>query len=171
MEHVRLMHQRKDVDWLKLLRVEDFGLLSRVHRDAWYPMASFERIFAAVLSQSNPGDTDRQRLWGVRSATKLASENRAVIANGDPVETLMRLRVLRASLFDFPAFEVSEVTEGHALLAVSYWMARLVEEAACWQTIGWCEGALALAGARAIQSTLLRCSWEGAPSTKVLLRW
>jgi hypothetical protein len=170
-EYVRMMRQRKDVDWLELLRVEDFALLSRLHRNAWYPMTSFERILAAVLSQSNPTDMNGQRLWGVRSAAGFVSENRALVAVGDPVETMMRLRVLRATLFDFPAFEVSEITEGHAILGVSYQMGPLMEEAACWQTIGLCEGVLTLAGARAAQSTVLASSWHGGPRTTVALHW
>jgi hypothetical protein len=43
-----------------------------------------------------------------------------LLAEGDPVETLMRLRVQRATLFDFPAFDIPTLIEGDALMTMSY---------------------------------------------------
>ena len=171
-EYVRMIRRRKDVDWLHTLRVDDLALVQqRIDPDAWYPMSSFERLGLAILANFEGAGLDAVRLWGTFSAHQFAREHPGLVAADDPVETLMRLKVQRATLFDFPAFDIPTLTDGHAVVTMSYAMGPVAEEAACHQTLGFCEGALAAAGARNIQGALGERSWLGAALTTLVLDW
>jgi hypothetical protein len=171
-EYVRMIRRRKDVEWMRTLRVEDLALVQqRITPEAWYPMSSFERLGLAILANFESAGLDAVRMWGHFSANQFAREHPSLVAEGDPVETLMRLKVQRATLFDFPAFDVPTLIEGHAVLTLSYGMGPVAEEAACHQTLGFCEGVLALAGAEGIQGALDERSWHGAGHTSLLLDW
>jgi len=167
-----MIRRRKDVDWLLALRVEDLALVQqRIVLDAWYPMSSFERLGLAILANFGGAGFEAVRLWGNFSAQQFAHDHATVVAADDPVETLMRLKVQRATLFDFPAFDIPTLIDGHALVTMTYGMGPIAEEAACHQTLGFCEGVLALAGAREIKGALGELSWLGAPHTALLLDW
>jgi hypothetical protein len=167
-----MIRRRKDVDWMRTLRVEDLALVQqRIIPEAWYPMSNFERLGLAILANFESAGLDAVRLWGSFSATQFAGEHPSIVAEDDPVETLMRLKVQRATLFDFPAFDIPTLTEGHAVLTVNYGMGAVAEEAACHQTLGFCEGVLTLAGAVRIQGALSERSWLGAPHTTLHLDW
>jgi hypothetical protein len=167
-----MIRRRKDVDWLRALRVEDLALVQqRIVLDAWYPMSSFERLGLAILENFGGAGFEAVRLWGNFSAQQFAHDHANVVAANDPVETLMRLKVQRATLFDFPAFDIPTLIDGHALVTMTYGMGPIAEEAACHQTLGFCEGVLALAGAREIKGALGELSWLGAPHTALLLDW
>lgn len=154
------------------LKVEDLGLVQqRIDMAAWYPMASFERLGLAILANFEGAGLDAVRLWGNFSAHQFAREHSTLVAAGDPVETLMRLKVQRATLFDFPAFDIPTLIDGHATVTASYGMGAAAEEAACYQTLGFCEGVLAIAGARKVEGALGECSWLGAASTALVLDW
>ena len=167
-----MIRRRKDVDWMRTLRVEDLALVQqRIVPEAWYPMSSFERLGLAILANFEGAGLDAVRLWGNFSAHQFAREHSTLVAENDPVETLMRLKVQRATLFDFPAFDIPTLIDGHAVLNVSYGMGPTAEEAACYQTLGFCEGILALAGARTTQGALGERSWLGAAQTALVLDW
>lgn len=170
-EYVRMVRRRKDVDWAALLKVEDFAIVQqRIDVRAWYPMETFERLGLEILSHFE-GGFDAVRLWGSFSATRFAQEHAGLVAVGDPVETLMRLKVLRSTLFDFPAFDVPTLIDGHAVITMQYEMGATAEEAACHQTLGFCEGVIGLAGARAIRAGFGERSWLGAQRTVAALDW
>jgi hypothetical protein len=57
------------------------------------------------------------------------------------------------------------------VVVINYHMGRVAEEAACHQTLGFCEGALNLAGATEIRATFDECAWNGAPTTLASLHW
>jgi hypothetical protein len=167
-----MIRRRKDVDWMHTLRVEDLALVQqRITPEAWYPMSSFERLGVAILENFDGAGLDAVRLWGTFSAHQFVHEHRALVAPRDPVETLMRLKVQRATLFDFPAFDIATVTDGHAVLNVNYGMGAVAEEAACHQTLGFCEGVLSLAGARTIQGAFGERSWLGTALTALVIDW
>jgi hypothetical protein len=171
-EYVRMIRRRKDVDWMHTLRVEDLALVQqRIAHEAWYPMASFERLGLAILANFGGAGLEAVRMWGHFSAQQFARDHLTLIAANDPVETLMRLKVQRATLFDFPAFDIPTLIDGHAVVTVNYGMAPTAEEAACHQTLGFCEGILALAGARDIKGTPRELSWLGAAQTALVLDW
>jgi hypothetical protein len=167
-----MIRRRKDVDWMGTLRVEDLALVQqRIVLEAWYPMSSFERLGLAILANFQGPGLEAVRFWGNLSAQQFAKDHPSLVAADDPVETLMRLKVQRATLFDFPAFDIPTLTDGHAVVATSYGMGAIAEEAACHQTLGFCEGVLAQAGARLIKGALGELSWLGASQTTLLLDW
>lgn len=167
-----MIRRRKDVDWLHALTGEDLALVGqRIDPDAWYPMSSFERLGLAILANFDGAGLDAVRLWGTFSAHQFARDHTTLVAADDPVETLMRLKVQRATLFDFPALDIPTLTDGHAIVTVTYGMGRTAEEAACHQTLGFCEGLLSVAHARAIQGALGERSWRGARHTTLALDW
>jgi hypothetical protein len=139
--------------------------------EAWYPMTSFERLGLAILTSLRGAGLDAVRLWGSYSAHQFVRDQATLLADKDPVETLMRLRVQRATLFDFPAFDIPTLIEGHAVMTVSYGMGALAEEAACHQTLGFCESVVGIAGAREVHGAFGERSWLGAPHTTLILNW
>jgi hypothetical protein len=171
-EYVRMIRRRKDVDWTRALTKGDLALVQqRIDPNAWYPMQTFERLGLAILANFEGAGLDAVRLWGTFSAQQFAADHPSLIAQHDPVETLMRLKVQRATLFDFPAFDIPTLIDGQAVLAVGYGMRKVAEEAACHQTLGFCEGVLSLVEAHNIKGALTERSWLGAPQTHLLLSW
>jgi hypothetical protein len=171
-EYVRMIRRRKDVDWMRELRVEDLALVQQhVRPEIWYPMASFERLGLAILANFEGVQLDAVRLWGSYSAHQFVRDHPTLLAENDPVETLMRLRVQRATLFDFPAFDIPTLIDGHALITMSYGMSATAEEAACHQTLGFCESIVSLAGGRSVQGALGELSWLGTAQTTLVLNW
>lgn len=167
-----MLRRKKNVDWSKVFEPEDLGyLIQRVESDAWYPMATFERFGLAILTHIEGATLDAVRLWGRFSVNEFATAHPELIAPNQPVESLMRLTVLRATLFDFPAFTVPMLGEGNAYVDIHYQMGHLAEEAACYQTMGFCEGVLSLAGATNVQASFAARSWQGASKTRVELTW
>lgn len=167
-----MIRRRKDVDWMHTLRVEDLALVQqRIVAEAWYPMSSFERLGLAILSHFGGAGLDAVRMWGHFSAQQFTRDHLTLVAPNDPVETLMRLKVQRATLFDFPAFDIPTLIDGHAIITIKYGMSAIAEEAACHQTMGFCEGILSLAGARNVKGVLLELAWLGAPQTSLALDW
>jgi hypothetical protein len=167
-----MIRRRKDVDWMGALKVDDLALVQqRIDPQVWYPMASFERLGLAILANFDGAGFEAVRLWGSFSANHFAQAHPTLVAPNDPVETLMRLKVVRATLFDFPAFDIPTLTDGHAVVSINYQMGPVAEEAACHQTLGFCEGVLALTGAQRIRGALGERSWLGAPLTTVVLDW
>src|SRR5262249_31047324 len=63
-DYVRMIRSYKAGRWGELLAVEDLRYLTeRIAPDAWYPMATFERMGLAILSEIKP-DLDLIRTWG-----------------------------------------------------------------------------------------------------------
>jgi hypothetical protein len=87
------------------------------------------------------------------------------------VESLMRLRVMRSTLFDFQAFDIPMLTDGHAYVEITYHMSPRAEEAACHQTLGFCEGVVSLASATPVRATFRERAWRGATRTLIDLEW
>lgn len=167
-----MLRRTKNVDWSTVFEPEDLSyLVQRVEPDAWYPMATFERFGVAILTHVEGATLDAVRLWGRFSVNEFVTAHPELIAPNHPVESLMRLKVLRATLFDFPAFTVPMLGEGNAYVDIHYQMGPRAEEAACLQTMGFCEGVLSLAGATKVQASFATCSWHGASNTRVELTW
>src|SRR5262245_1855141 len=139
-EYVRMIRRRKDVEWERKLPREDMTYLEqRIEFDDWYPMETFERLGIAILSELDGVTLDAVRAWGRFSARQHNAEHPDLVAANDPVESLMRLKVMRSTLFNFPAFDIPTLIESHARVAVTYHMSPTAEEAACHQTLGFCE--------------------------------
>ncbi len=171
-EYVRMLRRRKDLTFDDVLTPIDLGYLhQRIDADAWYPMDTFERLGLAILTKIEGATLDGVHMWGRFSAHQFAREHASLIAPGDAVETMMRLKVQRDTLFDFPAFDVPLLMDGEAHVTIAYGMSARAEEAACFQTMGFCEGILSLAGVLDVRGRLVECSWQGAARTRLVLSW
>jgi hypothetical protein len=171
-DYVRMIRRRKDVDWERLLSAGDLDYVRRqVDPASWYPMEVFERLGDAILAYSGQATLSGVRMWGHYSVSAVVATHPDLIARRDPVESLMRLKVMRASLFDFPAFDIPTLLPGHAEVRVTYYMGPSAEEAACHQTLGFCEGVISLAGGSQIEAHFLECAWNGGAQTRLEISW
>ncbi|HEX8950813.1 MAG TPA: hypothetical protein VF997_09190 [Polyangia bacterium] len=171
-EYVRMIRGHKQHDWQAQLAPEDLQFLSaRIDPGGWYPMATFERFGNAILHYVALDDLQAVRMWGRFSVDELRAANPALVAAGDPVETLQRFRVLRATFFDFAALEVAMLLDGEAAIVIGYHMGPKAEEAAAFQTMGFFERQLELAGATNVTARLTERSWAGDARTLLALSW
>jgi hypothetical protein len=160
-DYVRMLRSQKTVDWSKHLAPEDLPYLqTHIDPGQWYPMATFERMGNAILATVTRGELFPVQLWGRYSAAQLRAANPMLLAPNDPPETLSRFRVLRQTFFDFDALEVPLLHMGMR-----------AEEAASYQTMGFFEGLLELAGATNVRAAFLDKAWEGDPRTLLIIRW
>jgi hypothetical protein len=172
LDYVRMLRSQKNVPWADHLQPEDQAfLLQKIDPSAWYPMETFERMGNAILKLVARDTLAPVQMWGRYSANQLRAANPLLLEPNDPVETLNRFRVMRETFFDFPALEVLELHEGTAYIVVRYHMGKLAEEAASFQTLGFFEGLLQLAGAKEIKASFKERSWAGDPRTQLELHW
>jgi len=170
LDYVRMIKAHKSVDWG--LPPEDVAYLGqRIDKDGWYPMASFERMGNVILKHVAGGQLQAVHDWGRLSAAQLHAEHPRLLQKGDPVETINRFRVLRATYFDFEALTIPMLHDGEAQIVIHYYMGMPAEEAASLQTQGFFEGLLELAGAKNVRTSLREKSWEGSSRTLLDLRW
>jgi hypothetical protein len=171
-DYVRMLRSHKSADWSKHLLPEDMSfLVRRIEGDAWYPMDSFERMGLAILAEIAHGELETVRSFGRVSIDWLCQLHPTLLARGDARDTLMRFQVLRRGFFDYPALEMTSVSDGEASVRVSYGMGAQAEEAATWQTLGFFERLLEVAGARDVKAWLSSRTWAGDKATLIQLRW
>jgi hypothetical protein len=172
LDYVRMLRACKSVDMRAHLHEEDLPYLAqRIDGAAWYPMATFERLGNAILHLVAKGDMLPVRLWGRYSATPLRNAHPALLVAGNPIETIERFHLLRATFFDFDALQIDDLHEEGAHLVIRYHMGMPAEEAAANQTIGFFEGLLELAGAQHAEAELRERSWAGGARTLAVMRW
>ncbi|MGZ3428814.1 MAG: hypothetical protein ACXVCV_19305 [Polyangia bacterium] len=171
-EYARMIRSHKSFDWASQLAPEDLPYLSaRIVPTGWYPMATFERLGNAILSFIARDDLQAVRMWGRFSADELRALQPELVVAGDPVETLQRFRVLRSTYFDFPALEIPMLLQDEAHVVIAYHMGARAEEAASFQTMGFFERQLELAGATNVTGRLVQRSWAGDARTLLDLSW
>ena len=147
-------------------------LSAQIDPDGWYPMASFERMGNAILKHVAGDAMLPVRLWGRFSASQLHAANPTLLAAGDPVETLNRFRVLRETFFDFDALDRAVAPRRRGADPDRYHMGMPAEEAATYQTMGFFEALLELAGARKASTRgCASAAWDGDPRTRLDLTW
>lgn len=172
LDYVRMIKSRKDLDWLSVLGPMDQKfLVEKINPTAFYPMATFERFGNAILKLVAGGEMELVREWGYHSVDGLCEAQRELLAPRDPVESLRRFRVLRATFFDFEALQIPVLHIDEAEVVISYGMGALAEEAASWQTLGFFQRLLLLAGARDVQARFVERCWDGAERTLLKLTW
>ena len=172
LDYVRMLKAHKGVAWETYLSADDLPYLkAKIDMTAWYPMATFERMGNAILEVVAGGSMRPVQMWGRFSAAQLRTANPMLLEPNDPCETLTRFRVMRETFFDFEALQVLMLHEGEAQIAIHYYMGMPAEEAASYQTMGFFEGLLELAGAKDIRAAFRAKSWQGAPRTILDLRW
>src|SRR5258708_3358653 len=167
-----MLRGRSDVDWSKRLEPVELGYrVQRVEKDGWYPMESFERMGNAILAEVAHGSLEAVRLFGRASIDWLRKSHENLVAPGDPRDTMMRFHVLRRSFFDYAALEIGSISDGEATMLVSYGMGATAEEAASWQTLGFFERLLEVAGATEVKAWFSSKAWTGDLVTTIELRW
>ncbi len=171
-DYVRMIRGNKHVDWSSHLTASDLALLSeRIELEAWYPMETFERLGKAILAEIAANDLELVRIWGRMSVDGHGKLPDGLLAPGNPRESMMRFKVFRSTFFDFEAVKITTLLEQKAQMIIDYHMGRKAEEAAAYQTMGFFERMLELAGARAVEATFLSRRWIGEPRTVLLLAW
>ncbi|MEO8877780.1 MAG: hypothetical protein ABI461_19460 [Polyangiaceae bacterium] len=171
-DYVRMLRGHKGVDWSERLAPEDLPLLRiKIAPNGWYPMDAFERMGNAILAVVANNSLDAVRMWGRLSVDVLRAQSPDLVAENDPVETLMRFRVLRSTYFDFEALEIPTLSEGQADIVIRYHMGEVAEEAAAYQTMGFFERMLELGGATNIYARFKERSWKGDTRTLLELSW
>lgn len=154
-DYVRMLRACKSADFRDGLEPQDLEfLVARIDHDAWYPMATFERFGNAILRVVAGGQLALVQQWGRLSALQLAKAHPMLVAHGDAVETINRFRVMRETFFDFSAQDIVMLHDEEAVIAVHYHMGQPAEEAATYQTLGFFEGLLPLAGATDVRAQL-----------------
>lgn len=171
-DYVRMLRGHKGVDWSTRLPADDLPYLT-AHIDpvGWYPMATFERLGNQILHLVARDDLQAVRMWGRFSADALRATQPMLLAHGDPLETINRFRVLRATYFDFDALDVPMLHDEEAEIVIRYHMGMPAEEAAALQTVGFFERLLELAGAKDVDARLRERSWLGDARTLLAMRW
>jgi hypothetical protein len=172
LDYVRMVKAHKGVEWSAFLDPEDLPYLKQqIDITAWYPMATFERLGNAILRFVAGNQMFPVQLWGRYSASQLHASHPMLLAPRDPVETVNRFRVLRETYFDFDALEVLLLHEEEAQIVIRYHMGMPAEEAASYQTMGFFEGLIELAGGKDITARFRERSWDGDVRTRLDLRW
>jgi hypothetical protein len=170
-DYVRILRAKKGADWSRHLSPGDLPYLSqRIEPNSWYPMETFERMGLAILAEITPSP-DLVQAWGRAQIDWLWQVHPNLVVPGDALETLMRFRVVRASFFNYEALRIADLSDGEAVIMVSYGMSPPAEEAATHQTLGFFERLLEVAGATQARAWLSAKSWEGALATTIRLRW
>ncbi len=156
------------IDYVKMLRrhkvaeragrhlgLEDAHfLLEKLQPDAWYPMATFERLGLAILHEIVGTETDSIRLWGRSQLAGLLKFFPELAAAGDPRDAIMRLHTLLRSLFDFECVTLESVDDESAFVGVDYGMSPQAESAATWQTMGFFEELITHSGGAGVAGEL-----------------
>jgi hypothetical protein len=171
-DYVRMIRALKDPNLSRDLEPDDIlYLVRRIEPDAWYPMKTFERLGNAILRDVAKGDLEAVRMWGRVSVDPLRAKNPDLVAPENPVETLMRFRVFRSTYFDFEALSIATLIDGHAEIVIHYHMGAMAEEAASFQTMGFFERLLEIAGAATTHARFRQRSWAGDARTLLQLDW
>ena len=150
-DYVRMLRAHKGVDWTRHLVTADLAYLDQqIDLGAWYPMASFERMGNAILVEIAGNSLDAVAMWGKITVTQLRALYPGIVAEGDPLETLGRFRVMHSTFFDFEAFTFTEARLGNASIQIQYFMGDTAEEAAAHQAMGFFEAVLSASGATSV---------------------
>src|SRR2546423_1267643 len=114
-----MLRAQKSIDWAAHLNPEDLPFLTqRIDPDAWYPMATFERMGNAILATVAGGEVTPVLMWGRLQASQLRQAHPTLLAEGNPVESLNRFRVMRQTFFNFDALEVLLLHDDEAQLVI-----------------------------------------------------
>jgi hypothetical protein len=149
----------------------DYVRMLRGHKSASYAKYLIDEDKSFLVQRIAHGDLETVRAFGRMSIDWLCQQHPGLLASGDPRDTVMRFQVLRSSFFDYGALEISSVSDGEASLHVGYGMGDRAEEAASWQTLGFFERLLEVAGAKDVRAWFSKRTWVGDPGTVIQLRW
>ncbi len=172
LDYVRMIKSRKRVDWTVHLTETDMELMKgRIDPSGWYPLETFERMGLGILKEVAGGDMEVVYAWGRDYMVDLFRIHEGLVAEGDPMQSLMRFKVLQRSFFSFEGIDVISLDTHQAILRVDYRMSPLAEEASAHQTMGFIERLLDRAGARNIRQGFKSKVWDGDRSTVIEFAW
>ena len=167
-----MMRHHKHIDWAQHLAPVDMRFLAQqIEPNDWYPMETFERMGNAILSEVADNDVELVRAWGWASVEPLRRAFPMLVADGDPIESLARFRVMRATFFDFEAITLASLEGDEARIGIAYQMGARAEEAAAYQTMGFFEGVVQAAGVKSPRAAFSERSWTGDTRTLLVLAW
>ena len=170
--YVRMIRSRKDADWTAHLRpVDQVFLRQRIDPGAWYPMDTFERMGLGILAVIAGGNLEAVQAWGRFQIDDLRAAEPDLIVAGDPMGSLRRFETVCDDYFDFGPLRFLTIAEGEAALRIEYGMSKAAEEAASFQTLGFLERLVELAGARPCGVRFRTRSCVGDPATVAELGW
>lgn len=171
-DYVRTIRKRPEIDWEKYLLPEDKPFLHiKILDSEWYPFSTLERMTIAIVKEIAGEDMDVVRNWGRLSMDKLTHTNKSLVCANQPMESLMRFKILRGSFFNFDPIKVILITSDNAKLEINYGLIELAEKAAAYHTLGYIERLLQLSSAREINFLFEKRAWEGAPATALEIDW
>ncbi len=171
-DYVRMIKSRKDISWDGYLLPEDKPYFEqRISESEWYPFKTLERMSVAIVKEIAREDMEVIKSWGKASLDRLSELNQSLVSANQPMESLMRFKVLRGSLFNFEPVKLVQVSEEHARLEMNYGMAELAEKSAAYHTLGYIERLLELSGASQIDYKMKGKAWEGDPATTLEVTW
>jgi uncharacterized protein (TIGR02265 family) len=171
-DYVRMIRGNKAVDWDRYLQPEDHEFLgATIDLEGWYPMETFERYGVGIVREVARGQLAAVQMWGRFQVDAVCRAFPALVASGDPRETLMRFHALHRGFFDYDAVTVEEALDDGARVRVQYAMGAEAEEAACHQTLGFFARLVERAGGEDVRAELVARSWAGAEHTRIDLRW
>ena len=167
-----MIRRRKDINWDKYLLPEDKPYLKmRIIESEWYPFSTLERMAVGIIKEIAQENLDVVRSWGRVSMDRLTELNKSLVCEKQPLESLMRFKIFRGSLFNFDPIKVVLVTSGNAKLELNYQMCELAEKGAAYQTLGYIEQLLHLSGVKEINFEFHKKMWEGYPFTELEIGW
>ncbi len=165
-DYVRMLRAKKGAVWSDHLLADDMEyLVGRIEKTAWYPMATFERMGLAILSEIAGDDVRLVELFGRASVDGLLLQYPGLMVHGEPRETVMRFQALQRGFFDFPAFDIGEISDHRTQIRIDYQMSDRAEEAACHQSAGFFDRLLEISGANGRSVGLEKKRWRGDPTT------
>ncbi len=171
-DYVRMIRAVKSYDWTKRLSPRELAFVKApVDHAKWYPMDVFEQLGNAILEVIAQGQLELVRMWGRTQVDQLRAQQPILVADRDPVETLNRFRVLRSTYFDFDTLSVPLLHLDEAQILIDYQMGMPAEEAASYQTMGFFERLLEIAGAQDVSARFSSRSWAGEGRTLLTLHW
>jgi len=171
-DYIRMIKNRKEVDWMRYLLPEDRVLLDQpVQNEEWYSFRALERVGMAIFQVVSQGDVELAREWGHMILDNLVRLHESLICENDPRESLMRYQVARRIFFDFEPINIKSVSENLAKLELRFDFCRQAEEFASYQMLGSFERLLELSGASNLHHRFTSKAWEGDPATILELEW
>lgn len=196
LDYVRIVKRARALHSARLWPEDRECLAQPVVPDQWYPMATFERLGLVIIdsfmgviwtdddARDEPADaagrragmltvnSEPIRMFGRHQIPAIAAQFPELVVPKSPRETLMRFRVLLSSFFDFPALDMLSINDTSAEITIDFGMSPPAERAAAFQTLGFFEALLAMAGAPHHHCELVQRSWEvpGRP-TRLRLAW
>ncbi|MFO8057614.1 MAG: DUF2378 family protein [bacterium] len=171
------------VDFVKTIRSDKTGVYepyltegdrevisSRILPSGWYPFETFKNCFQAVAEVLAGNDMEKVRQWGrLYGENILTSVYKAMIKQGQPMESLEKYGTYIRSFFDFGDIEVERVSDRKATVIITGFGDDF--PSLYYIMAGWIERSLELSGARDIKSGFDSKAWEGAPETRIRLEW